>query len=189
MNNIFENAFVCDKWKDEQVPLIIEELEPIPRPLLKYMFDNGFKIYVPKANNIWFLNRNNMYMSWNDKRSIFETSYGSVDVNRPHVSINQNINGFIKNEHPHSVPLHETMHVMDAMLDLHKDLPQGKPLDWYADKNMFEKFAVAGEAFCHTELFVSKDYRTHNKLELYQKSPEIFKYFEQFFREWERRSV
>ena len=104
---------------------------------------------------------------------------------------------FLKNGSPHSSALHEFIHLVDFIFcrlnskkGLHflsEELPKGKPLDWYANTNMFEKFAVAGEAYCHRELFVSKDYRTHNKLELFQKSPEIYKWFEQFFGEWERR--
>ena len=190
MNTIFENAFVCDKWKDEQVPLIIEELDPIPRPLLKFMFGKGLKIYVPRANNKLFYFRNCLHTFWEDERderNIFETSYGSLNVKNPHIVINQYESDFVKNGYPHSVVLHEFFHAMDALLgDIHTALPKSVPLDWYAALNEWENFAVNAEAFCHPDLFVSKDYRTHNKAELYQKSPEIYRWFEQFFSEWEK---
>ena len=195
MDKIFENAFLVDRRKTDLVPLITEELSVFPAKLLKFCFDNIGQMYVPVPNDKLFFVRNGLYTDIYDKRNPMETSHvylfrnGTIEFVLAYHEMD-----FLKNNYPHSPAIHEFFHLIDFIFGrlngkkgyhfLHEELPKGKPLDWYANINLAEKFAVSGEAFCHSELFVSKDYRTHNKLELYQKSPEIYGYFENFFAQW-----
>jgi len=197
MNNIFENAFVSDRRKTELIPLIMEELSVLPSAILNFCFEHGGKIYLPTANDTLFFVRNGLEISVSeDGRSSTDTSHVYYRKDRDEFVLIYDTMDFLKNGHPHSVSLHEFFHLIEFTFYrlrprrsyelLSSRLPRGIPLDWYAALNKHEKFAVAGEAFCHPEGFVSNDYRTHNKLELFQKCPEIFRFFEQLFINWER---
>ncbi len=54
MNSIFEGRLVVARNKDDIIPLIIEELEVIPSKLLKFVFEKGFRIYVPAPGDKLF---------------------------------------------------------------------------------------------------------------------------------------
>ncbi len=197
MNSIFENVFIADRHTVDLISIITEELSVLPHKLLKFCFEHGGKIHVCEANNTLFFARNGLEIYTNDDgRTSLENSHVYLYSESSRIDFVFVANGtdFLKNGYPHSVAIHEFFHLIDYVLCLENskkrlhflsdDLPEGKPLDWYADLNQWEKFAVSGEAFCHRERFVSDDYRTHNKLELHQKSPEIFGYFDEFFKQW-----
>ncbi len=199
MSNIFENVFIADRHTADLIPAIAEELSVFPPALLKFVFEHGGKIHVCEANNTLFFVRNGLEICTNDDgRTSMENShvYLYPENGRVHFVLVTDGTDFLKRGYPHSVAIHEFFHLIDYAFCLENprkrfpflsdNLPKGRSLDWYAELNQWEKFAVAGEAFCHPERFVSDDYRTHNKLELYQKSPEIFGYFDGFFNQWKR---
>ncbi len=182
MNNLFENRLVVDDSRIDLIPLIIEELKAIPLRLLRFVFEKGMKIYVPVPGDKLFFTRNQLegLGEFSDGREYSETSHFSE--NESAIIIMGRKSKFIKNGYPISVAVHEFAHAVGYILG--EDLPKGEPLDSYAGRNMSEKFAVAFETFFLPELFYNDVYIVHSKLELFRKSPEIFRYFEQFFRNW-----
>jgi hypothetical protein len=198
INKIFENVFIADPRKRYQIPLIIEELSVLPPALLKFVFGNCYgKIYLPVKNDQLFFIKNKLAIySWIDGRTSVETSH----ADRPNkMIIIGDENDFLKNGYCHSVILHEFFHIIDYLFvhlsDKYGDyrllekLRALEFLDWYGCYNLCEKFAIAGEAFCHPVSCWSKSQLLHNRQDLYRKSPDIHKWFEQFFLEWERRSL
>lgn len=196
MEKLFENVFIADSRKIYQIPLVIEELSVLPPTLLKYVFWHGPKIYLPVANDKEFFVKNGM------RQQIL--TYGTRILNTSHflepdtIILIEDENAFTKNGGADSVPIHEFFHVVDFLFGrlsekniwyLHEEVPMLESLDWKNCIDMKEKFAIAGEAFTHPAHFWSESPLTHNKLDLFKKSPEIYGYFEQFFAEWERRSV
>lgn len=196
MNNLFEGRLVMDDRRVDLASLIIEELQVIPNNLLRLIFEKGFKIYVPTAGDKLFFTRNRLEwsgtFSFSDGRKPTETSH--VSYGSKAIVIIEDGGSFIKSGHPYSVVIHEVGHAVDCVLGsiengrsgfLHQKLPRGRPLR-YAGTEMTEKFAVAFETFFLPELFKNTHYVTHNRLELFRKSPEIFKYFEQLFKSWNK---
>jgi hypothetical protein len=198
MDKIFENVFIADGRKTDLIPLVIEELSVLPRALLKFVFDNcGGRIYLPVANDVLFFRVYGLEIyAWQDGRTSLETSH----ADRPNkIIIIEDESGFVKNGYGHSVILHEFFHVIDylfiQLVDKYGNyhvpakLRELEYLDWYGCYDICEKFAIAGEAFCHPVSRWSESPLLHNKQDLYRNSPRIYQFFEQFFSEWERRSL
>jgi hypothetical protein len=195
-NKIFENVFVADPRKVYQIPLVIEELSVLPSALLKYVFWHELKIYLPVSNDKEFFVKNGLGEIILNNRTARLTISHYFEPNK--IVLIEEEGSFIKNGGADSVITHEFFHEIDFLFGrlsknniqyLHEEVPGLKSLDWENCSNMKEKFAIAGESFTHPGYFWSESPLTHNKIDLFRKAPEVYKYFEQFFKNWEKRNV
>jgi len=195
INKIFENVFIADPRKRYQIPLIIEELSVLPPAFLKYVFWHELKIYLPVAKDKTFFIKNGLeQVMSNNGMTTLKTSH-FFEPNK--IVLIEDENSFTKNGGPDSVVVHEFFHEIDFLFGrlsdkniyyLHEEVPTLESLDWKNCVGLKEKFAIAGEAFSHPGYFWSESPLTHNKLDLLKKAPEVYQYFEKFFKNWDKTS-